>query len=97
MLEKAGWGTWIRTRTNGVRVRGSTVNLFPMTRARTHTTYGEPSRGAFYESDLLVSRGIHDRSGSDVNGTVRRYNRPAPDGLRGGKMVLDCGQRRMER
>src|SRR5687768_12903834 len=24
-----GWGTWIRTRTNGVRVRGSTVNLFP--------------------------------------------------------------------
>ena len=28
-IEKAGWGTWIRTRTNGVRVRGSTVNLFP--------------------------------------------------------------------
>ena len=27
--EKLGWGTWIRTRTNGVRVRGSTVNLFP--------------------------------------------------------------------
>ena len=26
---KIGWGTWIRTRTNGVRVRGSTVNLFP--------------------------------------------------------------------
>jgi hypothetical protein len=25
----SGWGTWIRTRTNGVRVRGSTVNLFP--------------------------------------------------------------------
>lgn len=24
-----GWGTWIRTRTNGVRVRWSTVNLFP--------------------------------------------------------------------
>src|SRR6185312_7162135 len=28
-----GWGTWIRTRTNGVRVRGSTVNLFPSNRA----------------------------------------------------------------
>lgn len=27
-----GWGTWIRTRTNGVRVRGSTVNLFPSRR-----------------------------------------------------------------
>ena len=26
---EVGWGTWIRTRTNGVRVRGSTVNLFP--------------------------------------------------------------------
>ncbi len=29
--EGFGWGTWIRTRTNGVRVRGSTVNLFPKT------------------------------------------------------------------
>lgn len=29
---KTGWGTWIRTRTNGVRVRGSTVNLFPSRR-----------------------------------------------------------------
>ena len=29
--ERIGWGTWIRTRTNGVRVRGSTVNLFPKT------------------------------------------------------------------
>jgi hypothetical protein len=27
--KESGWGTWIRTRTNGVRVRGSTVNLFP--------------------------------------------------------------------
>src|SRR5690606_13100590 len=31
--EEDGWGTWIRTRTNGVRVRGSTVNLFPIGRA----------------------------------------------------------------
>ena len=30
--ERFGWGTWIRTRTNGVRVRGSTVNLFPSKR-----------------------------------------------------------------
>jgi hypothetical protein len=29
-LKRFGWGTWIRTRTNGVRVRGSTVNLFPI-------------------------------------------------------------------
>jgi hypothetical protein len=29
LLFSSGWGTWIRTRTNGVRVRGSTVNLFP--------------------------------------------------------------------
>src|SRR5690606_8032086 len=27
--KSSGWGTWIRTRTNGVRVRWSTVNLFP--------------------------------------------------------------------
>ena len=27
--EKDGWGTWTRTRTSGVRVRGSTINLFP--------------------------------------------------------------------
>ncbi len=32
---KAGWGTWIRTRTDGVRVRRSTVNLFP-NRSLTH-------------------------------------------------------------
>src|SRR5262245_56101073 len=25
-----GWGTWIRTRINGVRVRGSTVELSPI-------------------------------------------------------------------
>ena len=29
LFGRIGWGTWIRTRTNGVRVRGSTVNLFP--------------------------------------------------------------------
>ena len=29
VLKSVGWGTWIRTRTNGVRVRWSTVNLFP--------------------------------------------------------------------
>ena len=28
-LEMSGWGTWIRTKTNGVRVRRSTVKLFP--------------------------------------------------------------------
>jgi hypothetical protein len=27
--EKAGWGTWIRTKTNGVRVRCSTIKLSP--------------------------------------------------------------------
>ena len=27
--KKDGWGTWTRTRTSGVRVRGSTINLFP--------------------------------------------------------------------
>jgi hypothetical protein len=42
-----GWGTWIRTRTNGVRVRGSTVNLFPNSarersrRALTGALYGK--------------------------------------------------------
>ena len=29
MCWELGWGTWIRTRTNRVRVCGSTVNLFP--------------------------------------------------------------------
>lgn len=24
-----GWGTWTRTKTNGVRVRCSTIKLFP--------------------------------------------------------------------
>ena len=27
--KKSGWGTWIRTKINGVRVRRSTVELFP--------------------------------------------------------------------
>lgn len=27
--KRSGWGTWIRTRTNGVRVRSSTVKLSP--------------------------------------------------------------------
>ena len=26
---KCGWETWIRTKTNGVRVRCSTIKLFP--------------------------------------------------------------------
>lgn len=26
---KIGWGTWTRTKTNGVRVRCSTIKLFP--------------------------------------------------------------------
>lgn len=34
IAEEIGWGTWIRTRTNGVRVRWSTVNLFPKVRCR---------------------------------------------------------------
>lgn len=25
-----GWGTWIRTKTNGVRVRSSTIKLSPI-------------------------------------------------------------------
>ena len=29
LLGKIGWGTWIRTKINGVRVRRSTVELFP--------------------------------------------------------------------
>lgn len=28
-IEEIGWGTWIRTKINGVRVRRSTVELFP--------------------------------------------------------------------
>ena len=39
-----GWGTWIRTRTNGVRVRGSTVNLFPNVSAAGPTR--DPDTGA---------------------------------------------------
>lgn len=32
-IEKSvGWGTWIRTKINGVRVRRSTVELFPNAR-----------------------------------------------------------------
>lgn len=27
--ERAGWGTWIRTKIDGVRVRSSTIELFP--------------------------------------------------------------------
>ena len=32
MLEAIGWGTWIRTKINGVRVRCSTVELSPKRR-----------------------------------------------------------------
>jgi hypothetical protein len=28
-LKEVGWGTWIRTKIDGVRVRSSTVELFP--------------------------------------------------------------------
>jgi hypothetical protein len=31
-----GWGTWIRTKTNGVRVRCSTIKLFPKPSGRTN-------------------------------------------------------------
>ncbi len=37
---EVGWGTWIRTRTNGVRVRGSTVNLFPTSVTLPHMRHG---------------------------------------------------------
>lgn len=33
-LERIGWGTWIRTKIDGVRVRSSTVELFPSSGAR---------------------------------------------------------------
>src|SRR4051794_31606637 len=42
-----GWGTWIRTRTNGVRVRGSTVNLFPSDAASYATPAGSARRLAW--------------------------------------------------
>ncbi len=29
IISKIGWGTWIRTKINGVRVRCSTIKLFP--------------------------------------------------------------------
>lgn len=29
LLKEIGWGTWTRTKINGVRVRRSTIELFP--------------------------------------------------------------------
>ena len=43
-IAESGWGTWIRTRTNGVRVRGSTVNLFP-SRDAAHSGAGRGRQG----------------------------------------------------
>ena len=50
--ERFGWGTWIRTRTNGVRVRGSTVNLFPSRRGRSEAH----NRGAGFYIGSAISQ-----------------------------------------
>ena len=39
-----GWGTWIRTRTDGVRVRCSTVKLFPNNGPRSGTHVSNDAR-----------------------------------------------------
>ena len=62
----SGWGTWIRTKINGVRVRCSTIELFP-NRSRVPgergfgpgpSIEGEPqiNRAAAYK--VRVSRGL---------------------------------------
>ena len=43
-----GWGTWIRTRTDGVRVRRSTVNLFP------NKTWSAATRDASWRGPLCI-------------------------------------------
>lgn len=54
--KRGGWGTWIRTRTNGVRVRGSTVNLFPNEgRSRPSRACGMP--GPFNDGPKIVKHG----------------------------------------
>ncbi len=45
---KVGWGTWIRTRTDGVRVRRSTVNLFP------NKTWSAATRDASWRGPLCI-------------------------------------------
>ena len=45
-----GWGTWIRTKIDGVRVRSSTVELFPKsggadTKVKRNCRFGVPSSG----------------------------------------------------
>ena len=44
---KAGWGTWIRTKIDGVRVRSSTVELFPKGRGGAVVTPGREAVRAF--------------------------------------------------
>ena len=41
LLGRIGWGTWIRTKINGVRVRRSTVELFPSSGTRLARPVGE--------------------------------------------------------
>ena len=75
VLKRVGWGTWIRTRTNGVRVRGSTVNLFP-------NAVGCRVRSWPETWDLRIGPTYRSVAPSNPTGRVFDKTRPTPTAKR---------------
>ena len=69
-VKEFGWGTWIRTRTNGVRVRGSTVNLFP--------------KAAVGAKPVGLVGGLINKSAADANTFCKKNRTGGGDGVLGG-------------
>src|ERR1700730_5357991 len=65
-LEKLGWGTWIRTKIDGVRVRCSTVELSP-TQLTTDKVL-EDLKGVGRGRECLGRSGPYGHSGSERDG-----------------------------
>lgn len=61
IYEGVGWGTWTRTRTDGVRVRCSTIKLFPNTRAG-RVKWARYSQGSRVIQALVFALGPERRS-----------------------------------
>ncbi len=79
--KNSGWGTWIRTKTSGVRVRCSTLKLFPSRRT------------LLFEASSLVSVSLAVRCGDE--GAFSRVERGCQPSSFGFAFVAgsSCGQR----
>jgi hypothetical protein len=89
-----GWGAWIRTRTNGVRVRGSTVNLLPSSRASVREAIAEcnpPARKRFTPGSR--PRQGHGTVSRSVGTSLRTGGAEPPDRIEGRDRRRACRSR----